>query len=197
MGNKLLAIKGHSTRGREVIQILEMLGGNDGILGGGNTNYIYYIKPSCNYIQIEHIHNYNLNNFVIFTLEEFLEKYPYKVGDKVLLNNQVKVIKGVGWDSKNNEVIYTLETNINGVNTQYQVFNYDLQPYKEEDDDTKIYTDNAVDNDSQTDKTEKERAIDCIRLAIELSSDGGIMPFTEKEYELMYRFLDEISKEFI
>ena len=40
-------------------------------------------------------------------------------------------------------------------------------------------------------KAEKERAIACIKLAIELDGDGGPMPFTEKEYELMYNFLDE------
>lgn len=38
---------------------------------------------------------------------------------------------------------------------------------------------------------QKERAIACIKLAIELAGDGGPMPFTKKEYELMYRFLDE------
>ena len=38
---------------------------------------------------------------------------------------------------------------------------------------------------------EKERAIAYIKLAIELAGDGGPIPFTEKEYELMYRFLDE------
>lgn len=42
-------------------------------------------------------------------------------------------------------------------------------------------------------KAEKERAIACIKLAIELAGDGGPMPFTEKEYELMYNFLDEKS----
>ena len=40
-------------------------------------------------------------------------------------------------------------------------------------------------------KAEKERAIACLRLAIDLAGDGGPMPFTEKEYELMYNFLDE------
>ena len=198
MKNKKLAILGHPTRYKEVIEILEMLSGEKIIFQGNNSECCYYLQNSIHIINVEDVDWFEPNNFVIFTLEDFLQKYPYKVGDKVLLNNQVKVIKGVGWDSTNNEVIYTLETNINGVNTQYQVFNYDLLPYKEEeDDDTKIYTDNAVDNDSQTDKTEKERAIDCIRLAIELAGDGGIMPFTEKEYELMYRFLDEISTEFI
>lgn len=40
---------------------------------------------------------------------------------------------------------------------------------------------------------EKERAIACIRLAIELAGDGGITPFTDKEYDLMYRLIDELS----
>lgn len=40
-------------------------------------------------------------------------------------------------------------------------------------------------------KAEKERAIACIKLAIELAGDGGQTPFTKTEYELMYRFLDE------
>ena len=40
-------------------------------------------------------------------------------------------------------------------------------------------------------KEQKERAIACIKLAIELAGDGGSMPFTKKEYELMYHFLDE------
>ena len=42
-------------------------------------------------------------------------------------------------------------------------------------------------------KEERERAIECITLAIELSGDGGMKPFTEKEYELMYQFLYEIK----
>ena len=150
MGKKL-AILGHPTRYKEVIEILEMLSGEKIIFQGNNSECCYYLQNSIHLINVEDVDWFEPNNFVIFTLEDFLQKYPYKVGDKVLLNNQVKVIKGVGWDSTNNEVIYTLETNINGVNTQYQVFNYDLLPYKEEDDDTKIYTDNAINDDSKTD----------------------------------------------
>lgn len=40
---------------------------------------------------------------------------------------------------------------------------------------------------------EKERAIACIRLAIELAGDGGMIPFTDEEYKLMYQLLDEMS----
>ena len=44
---------------------------------------------------------------------------------------------------------------------------------------------------------EKERAIACIRLAIELAGDGGMAPFTDKEYELMAEFLEEIDNQLI
>jgi hypothetical protein len=40
---------------------------------------------------------------------------------------------------------------------------------------------------------EKERAISCVKLAIELAGDGGMTPFTDVEYELMTKFLDEIE----
>ena len=44
-------------------------------------------------------------------------------------------------------------------------------------------------------KCEKNRAIATLRLAIELAGDGGMQPFTDKEYELMYALLDEIESE--
>lgn len=40
---------------------------------------------------------------------------------------------------------------------------------------------------------EKERAISCMKLAIELAGDGGMTPFTDVEYNLMNQLLDEIS----
>ncbi len=40
---------------------------------------------------------------------------------------------------------------------------------------------------------EKERAIAYIRLVIKLAKDGGMTPFTDEEYELMYQLLDEMS----
>jgi hypothetical protein len=40
---------------------------------------------------------------------------------------------------------------------------------------------------------EKERAISCLKLAIELAGDGGMIPFTDVEYNLMNQLLDELS----
>lgn len=40
---------------------------------------------------------------------------------------------------------------------------------------------------------EKERAISCLKLAMELAGDGGMTPFTDVEYNLMHQLLDDIS----
>lgn len=40
---------------------------------------------------------------------------------------------------------------------------------------------------------EKERAISCLKLAMELAGDGGMTPFTDVEYNLMRQLLDELS----
>lgn len=42
-------------------------------------------------------------------------------------------------------------------------------------------------------QSERERAIVLLKLAIELAGDGGMTPFTDKEYKLMYQLLDELS----
>ena len=40
---------------------------------------------------------------------------------------------------------------------------------------------------------ERERAIACLKIAIELAGDGGMAPFTDKEYELMDNLIKEIE----
>ena len=76
--SRKLAIKGHSTRGKEVIELLEMLGGknDEGYIGTSKDEY-YFLDNRC-------IRSYYWWDGIKFTLEEFLEKYPYKVGDKVV-----------------------------------------------------------------------------------------------------------------
>ena len=81
MGKKL-AIKGHPTRGKEVIALLEMLGGKNHSNIGNDDDYFYYINDKNN---IEFGWTMWDNNplYTFFTLEEFLNKYPFKVNDKV------------------------------------------------------------------------------------------------------------------
>ena len=83
MGKKL-AIKEHSTRGKEVIELLEMLGGKNCYNFSGFDGYAYYVIEGCqNKIRAgEYI--FGDEDKYLFTLEEFLEKYPFKVGDKVV-----------------------------------------------------------------------------------------------------------------
>lgn len=85
MGKKL-AIKGHPTRGKEVVELLEMLGGVAAATKGFRESYCYYISEdtATKYISWDYIGPEEIEKYKIFTLEEFLEKYPFKVGDKVV-----------------------------------------------------------------------------------------------------------------
>ena len=77
---KILAIKGHATRGKEVIELLEMLGGinDEGYVGTNTWKDEYY------FLDNGYIRAYDWCDAIKFTLEEFLMKYPFKVNDKVI-----------------------------------------------------------------------------------------------------------------
>lgn len=128
---KTLAIHGHPTRGREVIEILEMLGGENKADLNGNSLYIYYIN--CNN-RID-LSSKLQDKFVTFHLEEFLEKYPYKIGDKVKtvrINDFIGRITNVQWDDNEKQIIYTVEwDDVNKSTLTYFVTG--LQPYKKDE----------------------------------------------------------------
>ena len=96
-----LAIKGHETRGKEVIELLEMLGGKNKNLTGAIGTCV--VDPKVYFIENNNIYWYyyggldcdgRLENMCVFTLEEFEEKFPYKVGDKVHIYVQNDDIDG-------------------------------------------------------------------------------------------------------
>ena len=123
-----LAIKGHPTRGKEVIEILEMLGGfNKHNYCADSDSLCFYVDNENNVIYYDWVKCYEDEDIlIIFTLEEFLEKFPYKVGDKVsskYLKNYA--ISKMEWGSVNNRVIYKLQ----GMGW-YSAD--ELQPYKDE-----------------------------------------------------------------
>ena len=133
-----LAIKGHETRGEEVIQLLEMLGGvNYFNLDSTADRYCYYIDNNDNKIHLNCLPA-NIENVIVFTLEEFEEKFPYKVGDKVLYipENKTYFIRKMFW--KNDKVVYELSDEIYTEGCSMPdtiIFDVDvvkLQPYKEE-----------------------------------------------------------------
>lgn len=126
-----LVIKGHASRGEEVIKILEMLGGeNKEGHNGNNPNVAYYISHNNNTILCDCISNIypNIYKCIDYTLEEFLEKFPYKIGDKVKcwINGYCSInnIKDIQWDSIANEIKYKIQ--------DYWYSTMNLQPYKEE-----------------------------------------------------------------
>ena len=105
--SKKLAIKGHATRGKEVIEILEMMGGrNPYAISADAEDLSFTIRDDDNYI----IACYPTGKFVFFTLEEFLEKFPYKVGDKVLYKTYgiYSTIKTMKWNAEKEQVFYRL-----------------------------------------------------------------------------------------
>ena len=80
-----LAIKGHATRGKEVIEILEKLGGkNLHHYNGDNESLCYYIfncigTKMITYDLIESTFEEGYQKPLVLTLEEFLEKYSNKI----------------------------------------------------------------------------------------------------------------------
>ena len=91
MGKKL-SIKGHLTRGKEVIELFKMMGGCECGYGGGGTSFYYYISQFGN-IEAS-CKPYEIDTYIVYTLEEFLNKFPYKVGDKVHIYVQNDDIDG-------------------------------------------------------------------------------------------------------
>ena len=124
-----LVLKGHATRGKEVINLLEMLGANR--LGYKDTFVGFYYYIECGAIcSSDEYPTYA----TIFTLEEFEEKYPYKVGDKVLSYNKwVGVIESMEW--YRGEVLYHVRERNNCLSSetvehlQYYIDMNDLKIY--------------------------------------------------------------------
>ena len=125
-----LAILGHPTRGKEVIEILEMLGGyNTRCCRGYDAYAMYFINTNREIVKSAIEHSYAR----IFPLEEFLEKFPYKVGDKVTHNMGIlmKIVQ-MYWDAECNVVRYDIQSPVDNNNKLKAMLPEHLQPYKEE-----------------------------------------------------------------
>lgn len=97
--SKILAIKGDKERGHEVIALLEMLGGKNSAACGDNEKLYYFIGVH-NIINADDL---EYDSVIVFTLDEYYKKYPYKVGDRVLIpeyESEVRInqMKWDGWD---------------------------------------------------------------------------------------------------
>ena len=122
-----LAIKGHATRGDIVIKTLEMFGGkNSNHCTGSYINRIYFINKNG---YIESTDDIKLQLYcATYYIEEFEEKFPYKVGDMVVSKycpTMVLKVTQMRWNDAADYVVYSL-------NNQAISKADDLQPYQEE-----------------------------------------------------------------
>lgn len=98
---KRLAIKGHFTRGKEVIELLEMMGGVNGKINKRTGkayniyNGNYFISEICNVREVAYYIDFEskircidikdiTTHFIVYSLEMFLETFPFKVDDRVI-----------------------------------------------------------------------------------------------------------------
>lgn len=127
--SKKLAIKGHSTRGKEVMELLKMMGG-EAFRTKGNDETAIYVIPENGIIDVRFAYQKHIDNYAIFTLEEFLEKYPYKVGDKVHIYVQTDDFDG-RCDVKVTEIT-SMRWNPVMCKIAYKMKNINREFYKEE-----------------------------------------------------------------
>lgn len=109
---KKLAIKGHPTRGKEVIELLKMMGG-EAIAAKGDDEAAIYVIPVNGIIDVRFAYEKHIDNYAIFTLEEFLEKYPFKIHDLVNIPEYESTVGicGMRWDSYSKRVEYMVYRN--------------------------------------------------------------------------------------
>jgi hypothetical protein len=107
-----IAIQGHRTRGYEVLQILESLGGKKraDLTGRLFTQY-YFINYNGD---IDLNLKVNLLDYKFYTVEEFEKEFPFKIGDKVTIigiPDFPKTITKMEWDR--DEILYSFEGLVN------------------------------------------------------------------------------------
>ena len=184
--SKILAIKGHPTRGKEIITLLEMMGGyaDELVDNGTDERYAYFILEEENNaidgFPIDKKDEFEFDT-QIFTLEEFLEKYPFKVGDKVNspCKGCIKTITSMKWDDYLNTVSYKLDDKIYTTIEQLKVVN-DL-PYKE--------TDDIIYSDSKYKRTHEDVIFDSIIWHLRNSANNGKHHLSGGDCETYFREL--------
>lgn len=106
MGKKL-AIQGHEKRGGDVINILKILGGTNYVAVSGINEEAYYFIDEEGIIDYDCTLNKD-DNYLVFSLEEFLEKYPFYNGDKVfdITDRDPGIITAMKWDEDVSDMKY-------------------------------------------------------------------------------------------
>ena len=110
---KILTIKGHESRGNEIIELLKMLGGKTRkttVVDGSDVDYYFTIIDG--YIDgIFYLdERLNFDIYTFFTLEDFLKENPFKIGELVDRNIDYVscIIDDMRWNSEKCCVEYHL-----------------------------------------------------------------------------------------
>lgn len=93
-----IAIQGHPTRGKEIIQILESLGGKKLYHSNADDTRLVFFINDKGYITCLHCENPILKEcYKIYTLTKFEKEFPFKIGDKVITttSKHPKIITGI------------------------------------------------------------------------------------------------------
>ena len=106
-----IAIQGHPTRGNEVIQILESLGGKNKEGLNGSKEYWYFIN-SDGYIRNDYKSVLQYKGFKTYTLEEFEKEFPFKIGDTVLLKGVNKPYEIIALECYMDKLCYKLDNGL-------------------------------------------------------------------------------------
>lgn len=127
-----LAIKGNKTSGWLVISLLKMMGGKDNIIPCDGTGGFCYFIDSDGIIKYQTKWNKDDARFKQYTYGEFVEDFPYKVGDEVRLGVPDEVrITNMYWDSCSDQVIYEA-LSVNGGREYDNLHAKQLSPCKEQ-----------------------------------------------------------------
>ena len=103
-----IAIQGHPTRGKEVIQILESLGGkNTNHLHGDNYDGYYCILGDNQIICV-----FSILGHKVYTLEEFEKEFPFKIGDIILLKGINNPYEVIALEEYMNKLCYKLDNGL-------------------------------------------------------------------------------------
>ena len=170
-----LGIIGHETRGDEVIKILEMLGGKNLYSLTGCVDNQFYIMD--NVIYSLYIGPDEIKGYEIFSLEKFLEKFPYKVGDKVEFWSEVDYygrteletseIISMRWNSARCEIAYRLK------DITREFYKDDIKGKVDDDEEQQI--DSTIDYVELVNKTyEEEVGKMCAEITMDTLSKNGI-----------------------
>ena len=110
MGKKLAFWGDCNGYGYKIIRILEELGGiNVSNYAGNEVTLLYYIDKK-NHIKGKYNGDLDKEKYVIMTYQDFITKYPFQVGDKVVdcYGNPV-TIKSMKWSDDFETMVYDFE----------------------------------------------------------------------------------------